>query len=68
MRLGDDGQGVIGPRRTRPTGGCGPGPSVRSVSLAERALSGCPVSAYASVAVLAPDAIGLLDHVETAAP
>jgi hypothetical protein len=68
MRLGEDDQGVVGLRRTGLPDEYAPGLSVRPMGLDERALNEYLVSAYASVAVLVPDAIGLLENVDIAAP
>lgn len=68
MRLGEDDQGVIGLRQTGLADEYAPGLSVRHMGTDERALASYLVSAYASVAVLVPDAIGLLENVEIAAP
>ncbi len=68
MRLGEDDQGVVGLRRTGLPDEYAPGLSVRFTGIDERALSNYLVSAYASAAVLVPDAIGLLENVDIAAP
>jgi hypothetical protein len=68
MRLGDDDQGVVGLRRTGLPGEYAPGLNVRFMGIDERALTNYLISAYASVAVLVPDAIGLLENVDIAAP
>ncbi len=66
MRLGEDDQGVVGLRRTGLTDEYAPGLSVRPMGIGDRALKEYLVSAYASVAVLVPDAIGLLENVDIA--
>jgi hypothetical protein len=68
MRLGEDDQGVIGLRQTGLPGEYAPGLNVRFMGIDKSALTHYLVSAYASVAVLVPDAIGLLENVEIAAP
>jgi hypothetical protein len=68
MRLGEDAHGVIGLRRTGLADEYAPGLNVRHMGGDERALNSYLVSAYASVAVLVPDAIGLLENVAIAAP
>jgi CRP-like cAMP-binding protein len=67
MRLGEDDQGVVGLRRTGLSHEYAPGLNVAPMGVDDRALSSYLVSAYASVAVLVPDAIGLLENVEIAA-
>ena len=67
MRLGEDDQGVIGLRQTGLPDECAPGLNVRFMGVDKRALTNYLVSAYASVAVLVPDAIGLLENVDVAA-
>jgi len=66
MRLGEDDQGVIGLRQTGLPEEYAPGLNVRFMGIDKRALTNYLVSAYASVAVLVPDAIGLLENVEIA--
>lgn len=68
MRLGEAEHGVVGLRRTGLTDEYAPGLNVRFMGTDQRALNSYLVSAYASVAVLVPDAIGLLENVELAAP
>ncbi|WP_329252036.1 family 2B encapsulin nanocompartment shell protein [Actinoallomurus sp. NBC_01490] len=67
MRLGEDDQGVVGLRQTGLPHEYAPGLNVRFMGIDERALTHYLVSAYASVAVLVPDAIGLLENVDIAA-
>jgi encapsulin shell SprI-like protein/cyclic nucleotide-binding protein len=66
MRLGADDQGVIGLRKTGLPHEHAPGLNVRFMGRDRRALDNYLVSAYASVAILVPDAIGLLENVEIA--
>jgi hypothetical protein len=67
IRLGEANQGVVGLRHTGLPDEYAPGLSVRFMGIDKRALSNYLVSAYASVAVLVPDAIGLLENVDIAA-
>jgi hypothetical protein len=66
MRLGEDDQGVVGLRQTGLPHEHSPGLNVRFMGRDDRALNNYLVSAYASAAVLVPDAIGLLENVEIA--
>lgn len=68
MRLGADDQGVIGLRQTGLPHEHSPGLNVRFMGRDNRALDHYLVSAYASAAILVPDAIGLLENVEIATP
>ncbi|MFA1540600.1 family 2B encapsulin nanocompartment shell protein [Actinomadura monticuli] len=68
MRLGEDAEGVVGLRKTGLPHEYAPGLNVRFMGIDERALTKYLVSAYASVAVLVPDALGVLEDVEIAAP
>jgi hypothetical protein len=64
MRLGEDDQGVIGLHRTGLPDEYEPGLSVRFAGIDDRAILSYLVSAYYSVAVLVPDALGVLDDVQ----
>jgi hypothetical protein len=64
MRLGEDDQGVIGLHRTGLPDEYEPGLSVRFTGIDDRAILSYLVSAYYSVAVLVPDALGVLDDVQ----
>lgn len=64
MRLGEDDQGVIGLRPDTLPDAYGPGLNVRFLGINDRAVASYLVSAYHSVAVLTPDALGALEHVE----
>ncbi|RAY12626.1 Crp/Fnr family transcriptional regulator [Actinomadura craniellae] len=67
MRLGEDAQGVIGLYRADLPDEYEPGLNVRFMGIDEHALIKYLVSAYASVAVLVPDAVGVLENVDVAA-
>ncbi|GAA4434726.1 family 2B encapsulin nanocompartment shell protein [Actinokineospora soli] len=64
MRLGEDSQGVIGLHRTGLPDEYEPGLSVRFTGIDQRAILSYLVSAYYSVAVLVPDALGVLDDIQ----
>lgn len=64
MRVGEDSNGVIGLRPAGIPDECRPGLSVRFIGLSERAIASYLVSAYFSVAVLVPSALGVLENVE----
>ncbi|WP_396447573.1 family 2B encapsulin nanocompartment shell protein [Actinomadura sp.] len=66
LRTGEDDQGVIGLRRAGLPDEVEPGLSVRFAGIDEKALINYLVSAYYSAAVLVPDALGVLENVETA--
>ncbi|GAA1955911.1 family 2B encapsulin nanocompartment shell protein [Amycolatopsis minnesotensis] len=65
MRTGKDDSGVIGLHRTGLPDEYQPGLSVRFTGVDARGVTSYLVSAYYSVAVLVPDALGVLDNVET---
>lgn len=67
-RLGEDDQGVIGLTQTGIPDEYEPGLNVRFMGISDQAIMKYLVSAYYSVAILVPDAIGLLENVEIAAP
>lgn len=64
MRTGEERQGVIGLHQTGIPDEYQPGLSVRSMSLNEKGVRSYLLSVYYSVAVLVPDALGVLDNVE----
>lgn len=64
MRFGQDHQGVIGLRPTGLPDEYEPGLNVRFMGINEKAVIQYLVSAYYSVAILIPDALGMLDNVE----
>ncbi|MEV6306319.1 family 2B encapsulin nanocompartment shell protein [Actinoplanes sp. NPDC051861] len=64
MRVGEDDQGVIGLHQTGLPDEYQPGLNVRFMGISEQAIMSYLVSAYYSAAVLVPDALGVLDHVE----
>ncbi|GLW63474.1 Crp/Fnr family transcriptional regulator [Actinomadura rubrobrunea] len=66
MRTGEAAQGVIGLHQTGIPDEYQPGLSVRFMGIDERAIISYLVSVYYSVAVLVPDALGVLDSVEVA--
>ncbi|WP_086676840.1 family 2B encapsulin nanocompartment shell protein [Amycolatopsis pretoriensis] len=65
MRTGEDDAGVIGLRPKELPDQYQPGLNVRFMGISDRAVTSYLVSAYHSAAVLVPDALGVLDHVET---
>jgi hypothetical protein len=68
MRTGEHDQGVVGLWQTGIPHEHEPGLNVRFMGIDERAIANYLVSAYYSVAVLVPDALGALDNVEIAHP
>ncbi|MCC3762374.1 cyclic nucleotide-binding domain-containing protein [Glycomyces sp. TRM65418] len=64
MRTGEEEQGVVGLHQTGLPDEYEPGLSVRFMGIDEKAVMSYLVSAYFSVAVLVPDALGILEHVE----
>jgi CRP-like cAMP-binding protein len=64
MRTGLDDEGVIGLYQTGIPDEVEPGLNVRFMSIDDKAIISYLVSAYYSVAVLVPDALGVLDNVE----
>jgi Phage capsid-like protein/Cyclic nucleotide-binding domain len=64
MRTGEDKQGVIGLHQVGIPDEYQPGLSVRFMGISEKAIISYLVSAYYSVAVLVPDALGVLENVE----
>jgi hypothetical protein len=66
MRTGEDNQGVIGLHQTGIPDELEPSLSVRFMGISEKAIISYLVTAYYSAAVLVPDALGVLEHVEIA--
>jgi hypothetical protein len=64
MRTGSEKQGVVGLRQTGLPDEYEPGLSVRFMGIDEKALISYLVSTYYSAAVMVPDALGVLEHVE----
>ncbi|WP_165986190.1 family 2B encapsulin nanocompartment shell protein [Streptomyces sp. YIM 98790] len=64
MRTGEKAQGVVGLHRTGIPDEYQPSLSVRFMGINEKAVISYLVSAYYSVAVLVPDALGILEDVE----
>jgi CRP-like cAMP-binding protein len=64
MRTGEQSQGVIGLHQVGIPDEYEPGLSVRFMGISEQAIMSYLVSAYYSVAVLVPDALGILENVE----
>jgi hypothetical protein len=65
MRTGEDNQGVVGLHQTGIPDEYEPGLNVRFMGISDQAITSYLVSAYYSVAVLVPDALGILENVET---
>lgn len=68
LRTGEDNQGVVGLHQTGIPDEFEPGLNVRFMGINEKAVINYLVSAYFSVAVLVPDALGVLENVEIARP
>nr|AYM53884.1 nucleotide-binding protein [Kofleria flava] len=64
MRAGAEKQGVVGLHQTGIPDEYQPSLSVRFMGISEKAIMSYLVSAYYSVAVLVPDALGVLENVE----
>jgi hypothetical protein len=64
MRTGEEDQGVVGLHQTGIPDEFEPGLNVRFMGINEKAVISYLVSTYYSVAVLVPDALGILEHVE----
>jgi encapsulin shell SprI-like protein/cyclic nucleotide-binding protein len=64
LRTGEKDQGVVGLRQTGIPDEYEPGLNVRFMGVSDRAVTSYLVSAYFSVAVLTPDALGVLENVE----
>ncbi|KAB8197474.1 cyclic nucleotide-binding domain-containing protein [Nonomuraea phyllanthi] len=68
MRTGEDDQGVVGLYQTGLPEEHEPGLNVRFMEINSQAVMSYLVSAYYSAAILVPDAIGILENVDLAAP
>ncbi|MCO6005434.1 cyclic nucleotide-binding domain-containing protein [Actinoallomurus purpureus] len=68
LRTGEDDQGVVGLQQTGIPDEYEPGLNVRFMGIDEKAITSYLVSTYFSAAVLIPDALGMLENVEVAAP
>jgi hypothetical protein len=68
MRTGEDNQGVVGLRQTGIPDEVEPGLNVRFMGISDKAIMSYLVSTYYSVAVLVPDALGILENVEVSRP
>src|SRR5690606_3066662 len=68
LRTGEEDQGVVGLYQTGIPEEYEPGLNVRFMGTDERAVVSYLVSAYFSVAILVPDAVGILEDVDVAAP
>jgi hypothetical protein len=68
MRTGEDDQGVVGLHQTGIPDEYEPSLSVRFMGINEKAIMSYLVTIYFSVAVLVPDAVGILENVEIARP
>ncbi|MFE9748725.1 family 2B encapsulin nanocompartment shell protein [Saccharothrix saharensis] len=64
MRIGEEDSGVIGLHQVGIPDEVQPGVNARFMGINEKAIVSYLVSAYFSVAVLVPDALGVLEHVE----
>jgi hypothetical protein len=64
LRVGEERQGVVGLFQPGLTGEQSPGLSVRFMGINRHAIASYLVSLYCSLAVLTPDALGVLDNVE----
>jgi hypothetical protein len=64
MRTGIEDEGVIGLHQTGIPDEVEPGCNVRFMGIDDKAIMSYLVSAYYSVAVLVPDALGVLENVE----
>ncbi len=64
MRTGESDRGVIGLRKTGLVDEYEPGLSVRFMSIDERAIVNYLITCYYSLAVLVPDALGVLENVQ----
>jgi CRP-like cAMP-binding protein len=68
LRTGEDDQGVVGLTQTGIPDEYEPGLNVRFMGISDKAVMSYLVSAYYSVAVLVPSALGVLENVEIARP
>ena len=64
LRTGEENQGVVGLHQTGIPDEYEPGLNVRFMGVDEKAIISYLVSTYFSAAVLVPDAIGMLEHVD----
>jgi hypothetical protein len=64
MRTGADSEGVIGLHQTGIPDEIGPSLNARFMGVDDKGIASYLVSAYYSVAVLVPDALGVLENVE----
>nr|WP_246300816.1 family 2B encapsulin nanocompartment shell protein [Actinopolyspora biskrensis] len=64
LRTGEENEGVVGLHQTGIPDEYAPGLNVRFMGIDEKAIISYLVSAYYSAAVLVPDALGVLEHVE----
>jgi CRP-like cAMP-binding protein len=64
MRTGEENQGVVGLRQVGLPDEYAPGLTVRFMNINDQAVASYLVTAYHSVAILVPDAFGVLEHVE----
>jgi CRP-like cAMP-binding protein len=64
LRTGEDNQGVVGLHQTGIPDEYEPGLNVRFMGIDDKAVISYLVSTYFSAAVLVPDAIGMLEHVD----
>jgi hypothetical protein len=64
MRTGEQDRGVVGLHQTGIPDEYEPSLSVRFMGISEKAIISYLVSAYYSVAILVPDALGVLEDVE----
>ncbi|MFC6093154.1 family 2B encapsulin nanocompartment shell protein [Saccharothrix lopnurensis] len=64
LRAGEQNQGVIGLHQTGLPDEYQPGLNVRFMGISEKAIISYLVSAYYSTAILVPDAVGVLEHVQ----
>jgi len=68
MRTGEDDQGVVGLHQTGIPDEYEPSLNVRFMGLSDKGIISYLVSVYFSVAVLVPDALGVLENVEVSRP
>lgn len=68
MRTGEDDQGVVGLHQIGIPDEYEPGLNVRFMGISDQAIMSYLVSTYFSVAVLVPDALGILENVEVSRP
>jgi len=68
LRTGEDDQGVVGLHQTGIPDEYEPGLNVRFMGIDSKALISYLVSAYYSVAVLVPSALGILENAEISRP